>query len=184
MSENTAAPGTGLHQGKRRHRDGARELLKLLRTQNPEADRSALVQLYIDHIRQIDGTEDPDAIDALVIAPLREWLLANITEPRQPAQKKTREERKAEQAALVAEIATKDNQRVEEIITRRLMEWEVIDGRRLGDLTGADCRNLSERLGVFFHVISERIPARAKIRNQLTELELQALARHHNLITP
>ena len=183
MSEHTeATPRTG----QRRKHDEARELLKALRTENPEADRAMLTRLYLDHVRPIIASgDDPEAVETLVIAPLREWVGANIVEPRnKPGPKqKTPEDRAAEKTAI-AEIASRDDKRIEEIITRRLLEWEMIDGQRLGDLTGADCRNLSERHGVFFHVISDNIPARAKVRNHYTELELQALARHHKLIVP
>lgn len=169
---------------RQRQRDEARDLLKTLRTENPEADRDALIGLYLDHVRPlIAGGDDPDAVETLVITPLREWLGANIIEPRQRGQK-IREDRKAEKAVLIAKIAARDEKRVEEIVTRRLLEWEMIDGRRLGDLTGADCRALSEKCGVFFHVISDQIPQRAKVRNHFSELELQSLARHHKLIVP
>jgi hypothetical protein len=187
MSEHTET--TSRTSGRRRQpRDEARELLKSLRTENPEADRNALVRLYYDHIRPlIAGVDDPDAVAALLVTPALEWVGANIIDPPQPKSQKpqkTRAERAAEKTALVAEIAARDKKRIDEIVTRRLLEWEIIDGRRLGDLTGADCRNLSERCGVFLHVISDNIPARAKVRNHYTELELQALARHHKLIVP
>lgn len=187
MSEHTESTTTTTTR-RQRQRDEARDLLKTLRTENPEADRSALTKLYINHFWSlIPDDADRDAIAAAVITPLREWLGAEIRETEPKAAKKTREERaaaKAESAAYVAAIATNDHKRIDEIVTRRLLEWEIIDGRRLGDLTGADCRNLSERCGVFLHVISDNIPARAKVRNHYTELELQALARHHKLIVP
>lgn len=164
-------------------RDEARELLKTLRKENPEADRTKLIRLYLDHVRPIIGGDDPDAVEALVINPLREWVGANIVEPRRQ-NKASRERRANEKAALVAEIAKRDEKRVDEIVTRRLLEYEMMDGRPIGDLTGAECRNLSERYGVFFHVISDQIPARAKVRNHFSELELQSLARHHKLIVP
>jgi hypothetical protein len=180
MSEHTHTETT---TGRRtRQRDEARDLLKRLRIDNPKADRAALTRLYVEHVRPIIQDGDDDAIEALVILPLREWIGANIVEPR--GQRKTAEERAAERAARVEEIAARDAERVEEIVTRRLLEWEMLDGRALGDLTGADCRGLSERLGVFFHVISDQIPPRAKVRNHFTELQLQALARHHKLIVP
>jgi hypothetical protein len=181
MSEHTE---TSTGRSRRLPRDHARELLKNLRIENPNADRSALVKLYIDHVRPIvDGGDDPNAVEGLVISPLREWIAANIVEPRQrdtqPAEK-----RRAQREALVADIGARDNKRIDDIVTTRLLEYEMMDGRRLGDLTGAECRNLSERCGVFFHVISEQIANRAKVRNHFTELELQSLARHHKLIRP
>ncbi len=173
----------------RQQRDEARDLLKMLRTENPEADRAALIRLYMDQAEPaIESSDDPELIRALLGRPTREWLGAEISEPKPKAAKKTREEReaaKAAKAAMVEEIAERDADRVEAIVMeRRLLEWEIIDGQRLGNLTGADCRNLSERFGVFFHVISDNIPPRAKVRNRYTELELQALARHHKLIVP
>jgi hypothetical protein len=164
-----------------RQYDAARDLLKKLQQANPEADRLSLIRLYVAKVRPIiDNGDDPDAVEALIMAPLREWVGANIREPRQPPQQ--RAERAAAKAAYIAEISARDNKRVEEIVTRRLLEYEMMDGRVIGDLTGAECRKLSERCGVFFHVISDQIPARAKVRNHYTELELQALARHHSLI--
>jgi hypothetical protein len=167
---------------RRRRRDEARELLNTLRVDNPKADRNALIKLYLAHIRSvIESATDPEAIDTLVLNPLREWVGAQITEPRT---RKTREERAAEKAAMLEQIGARDSERIETIVTRRLLEWEMPDGRLLGDLTGADCRNLSERFGVFLHVLSDQMPARAKVRNRFTELELQAIARHHKLVTP
>lgn len=180
MSEHTqTAPG----RQRRRQHDEARDLLKTLRAENPKADRAKLIRLYLDHVRPIIGGDDPDAVEAFVLNPLREWVGANIIQPRQQS-KASREKRAAEKAALVADITARDKRRVDDIVTRRLLEYEMMDGRRIGDLTGAECRNLSERYGVFFHVISDQIPARAKVRNHFTELELQALARHHKLIVP
>jgi len=187
MSEHTQATPRTSGRRRRQQHDEAHELLKTLRIENPEADRAAIVQLYRDYIRPlIAGVDDPDAVEALLVGPALGWVAANIIEPRPKSQKpqKTRAERAAEKTAFVAEIGANDSKRIDEIVTRRLLEWEIIDGRRLGDLTGADCRNLSERCGVFLHVISDNIPARAKVRNHYTELELQALARHHKLIVP
>ena len=178
MSEHTQATPRTSGRRRRQQHDEAHELLKTLRIENPEADRAAIVQLYRDYIRPlIAGVDDPDAVEALLVGPALGWVAANIIEPRQQKPKK-------KAPALVEEIAARDSKRVEEIVTRRLLEWEIIDGRRLGDLTGADCRNLSERYGVFLHVISDNIPARAKVRNHYTELELQGLARHHKMIVP
>jgi hypothetical protein len=129
----------------------------------------------------IDSGDDPNAVEVLVIGPLREWVATNITERWRRAGK-PREERQAQREALVAGMGARDAKRIDEIVTTRLLEHEIIDGRRLGDLTGAECRNLSERYGVFLHVISEQIPKRAKVRNHFSELELQSLARHHKLI--
>lgn len=183
MSEHTET-STGRRS---RRRDEARDLIKTLQKENPKADRVEIVKLYIiNHVRPLCVADDDD-VETLIINPMREWVGAQISMPKPKPATKTREERvaaKEANAAMVAEIATRDADRIEEIITRRLLEWEVIDGRRLGDLTGADCRNLSERCGVFLHVISDNIPARAKVRNHYTELELQALARHHKLIVP
>jgi hypothetical protein len=180
MSEHTATTVTGRQ---RKQRDHARELLKSLRATNPEADRATLVKLYIEHVRPIVDGDDPAQVDALVLDPLREWVAANVVEPRQRNNEPT-EKRRAQREALVAVIAERDTKRIDDIVATRLLEYELMDGRRLGDLTGAECRNLSERYGVFFHVISEQLPNRAKVRNHFTELELQSLARHHKLIRP
>jgi hypothetical protein len=182
MSEHTDTSTTAtLRRGKRR--DEARDLLKALRVENPEADRDALVKLYLAHVRPIvDRADDPDAVETLVFNPLREWVGAQIVEPRQRT--KSREQRASERAVELSQIAARDEKRVEEIVARRLLEYEMMDGRTIGDLTGADCRKLAEREGAFFHAIAEHIPARARVRNHYSELELQALARHHKLIVP
>lgn len=177
----TTTTTTTVSASRRRTRDEARELLSRLRAEHPKANRIELTRLYIAEIRPlIPDSSDPDMVELMVINPLREWVGAQIVERRAT---KSREERAAEKAALIADISARDSERVEAIVTRRLLEYEMIDGRVIGDLSGADCRKLAENQGSFFRAIAEHIPPRAKVRNHYNEVELQALARQYKLAT-
>lgn len=177
MSEHTHAGARH-----RKHQDAARDLLKSIRAQHPEADRAMGIVLFIDHLYPLLApVEERAELDALVLMPLREWIAANWIEPRKVSEE-ARAERAAAKAAMLAAIKVKGAKRDEEIATIALLEFEMPDGRKIGDLSGAECIGWGEKQGRFFRSLGEQLAPRAKVRNHFTELDLQAIARHHKLI--
>ena len=187
---------TGRMPRRRGHLLSPREFIDKLRAEEPNANTDEIAQRYMAAVREHSLFDDM-FWEILVLDPLEEWLRANVVAPapvrlvpppaQPPRRNKAPEERAratAETRALVTQIAAKDAERIELVVAIRLLEYKTTYGKTLGDCTGAECARLSRHYGAFFAEIARRINPADRVRNHLSELELQGIARVHRLIGP
>jgi hypothetical protein len=149
-----------------------------LQTEFPNDPPEQICGRYLSRVRDAVVFEDPQD-EALVLGPLAEWLRANVI----PISKKPRREARAEATGTVVEqIARADHERVERIVSVRLLEYQTTYGKALGDCTGAECKRLGRQYGGFFAEVGKRLTPGQRVRNHLSELELQGIAATHRLI--
>jgi hypothetical protein len=161
-----------------RHLESPRAFIQRLQAEFPNDPPENIGDRYLAHVRDVVSFDD--AQDELyVLGPLTEWLRANVV----PVRKKPKRGTQAEATGtVVAQIAKADEERVERIVSVRLLEYQTTYGKTLGDCTGAECKRLGRQYGGFFTEVAKRLTPGQRVRNHLTELELQGIATTHRLV--
>jgi hypothetical protein len=188
---------TDQHDKPARRLMSPREFIDKLRAAEPNADADEICRQYLVAIRE-HTIFDEGKWEILALTPIEEWLRATViaarplappkdrTPPR-PRPPRTPEQvaaRAAETKHLVDTIGAGVERMIEAEVAMRLLEYETTYGKKLGDCTGAECGRLSRNYGSFFAEVAKRLNPSDRVRNHLSELELQAIARTYRLIGP
>lgn len=174
---------TGAEPGRQQREPGPEDRIRELRREYPLASAAQIRAHYKTWARPQIALEAEHELMRIV----DDWLLRYVPDERPARRQRTEEEREAakeERRALAERIKAADDARIEIEVKIRLLEWQTTYGKPLADCTGAECLRLSRRYGPFFAEIAKRLNPSDKVRNHLSETELQAIALAHRLIGP
>lgn len=161
-----------------RHLKSPRDFIQRLQAEFPDDTPEQTCERYVARVRDAAVFDDAQA-ELFALGPLTEWLRATVV----PVRQKPRRGGRAEATGTVVEQITQaDQERIERIVSVRLLEYQTTYGKALGDCTGAECKRLGKQYGGFFAEVAKRITPGQRVRNHLTELELQGIATTHRLV--
>jgi hypothetical protein len=160
----------------RRRRRLLAEFLAELRADHPDTNAARLRALAMIALRpRVDVDEGWQSV---VFDLMAEGLKVRIFDKRpRRAPTLTAKERQEQRLRIKDEMKRRLDDHIEDAVTVRLLDYVTLIGTPLGDCTGADCKKLSIRERDFYGEIAKRLRPGERVRNHLSEDELQAIHR-------